>query len=474
MAVSELGDGSSDHIGRHRVSGWRHALVVLCVAIGTAPIAASAQSGALPADLAAEIDRAAALSRARLKRDQSAYARIDNTQLQATVARQMRAGADATVAGVVTGAIAQRPDLAAAIVTHAEAAAPASAPAVRAAARATYPGLFVGATGDAQTRSPRQGWYDQSNLAAYGAAPGTADAARGAAPPTADAGHYDWYDQPVLRRYRGVAASAYQPPISVSQPTAPVIEVRDQIPRADVPAESPDPDSAPRLTPPGEPRADVIWDPLEPLNVAIFSFNEVADVFIMRPIAWLYSFTPAPIKTSVANLLDNLGNPVIFLNDLLQADFNDAAITAGRFAANSTVGVLGLFDVADDWFGLPAHHADFGQTLYVYGIGAGPYLVLPLMGPSNLRDSVGTVADYLMDPFLYLLPDDVNTGRAVAGAVVTREQLLQSLDILRSGSLDYYVSLRSAYYQNRRVELAKGRGQQNATAEADRLFDELD
>ena len=187
-----------------------------------------------------------------------------------------------------------------------------------------------------------------------------------------------------------------------------------------------------------------------------------------------YGFTPTPIKTGVANIFANLDQPVIFLNDLLQGDFEDAAIAAGRFTVNSTIGVLGVFDVADDWLGWPAHHADFGQTLHAYGIGAGPYLVLPLLGPSNLRDSVGTLADYLMDPFRYLLPDDVNTGRFVAKAVVTREELLQPLDILRSGSLDYYVSLRSVYYQNRKSELAKGRGQQSATAEADRLFDELE
>ena len=395
-------------------------------------------------------------------------------QLLALVAGQIRAGADAELAGVVVGAIARRPDLASAIVARAEAAAPGSDRTVRAAARAAYPGLFESATGAAQARPPRQGWYDQANLAAYTPATGAAGPADDIPPPAPVTGRYDWYDQPVLRRYRGVAATAYQPPISVSQPVAPVIEVRDQIPEPEPPASIAERDEAPRLTPPGEPRADVVWDPLEPLNTAIFSFNEVADVFIMRPVAWLYGFTPTPIKTGVANVFDNLDHPVIFLNDLLQGDLEDAAIAAGRFAVNSTIGVLGVFDVADDWFGWPAHHADFGQTLHAYGVGAGPYLVLPLLGPSNLRDSVGTVADYLMDPFRYLLPDDVYAGRVVAAAIVTREELLQPLDVLRSGSLDYYVSLRSVYYQNRKSKLAKGRGQLSDTAEVDRLFDDLE
>ena len=455
-----------------RLLGWLQALAVICAAGGATPIAAVAESAALPADLAAAIDRAAAHRQTLLTTELAAYARLNNPQLQTVAASQTRARADAVLAGVVIGTIAQRPDLAAAIVARAEAAAPRSSPMVRAIARSAYPGLFDGAAGAAQIRPPRQGWYDQANLAAYAAAPGAASLARSASPPALVAARYNWYDQPVLRRYRGVAATAYQPQISVSQPAVPAIEVSDQIPQPDVPADTPEPERTPQLTPPGEPRVDVVWDPLEPVNTAIFSFNEVTDVFILRPIAWFYSFTPTPIKTGVANVFDNLDLPVIFLNDLLQGDFNDAAVAGGRFVVNSTVGVIGVFDVADDWFGWPAHYADFGQTLHAYGVGAGPYLVLPLLGPSNLRDSVGTLADYLMDPFRYLLPDDVYTGLRVAGGVVTREQLLQSLDILRSGSLDYYVSLRSAYYQNRKVELAKGR--LDAASDVDQLFDDID
>ena len=438
--------------------------------------AGAAQPVGLPADVAIEIDRVAAQGQALLSRERTVYAKIGNPRLGGVLAERGRARADAALASVVIGAISRRPDLAGAIVQRAETAAPQSGATVRAVVRAAYPGLFDGV--GVRSEVVRQSWYNQANLAAYTPGAGTVRPAPATAAPTpalTAGGQQYWYDQPVLRRYQGGAGAAYQPPLSVAHPVAPAVDVRGQIAAAPpAPGRSSEAVSAPQLTPPETTRADVIWDPLEPVNVAFFSFNEVVDTFALRPVAWIYSFTPDPIKRTVINMFDNLDNPVILINDLLQADFGDAATAAGRFAVNSTLGILGMFDVADDWLGWPAHHADFGQTLHAYGIGAGPYLVLPVLGPSNLRDSVGRLADFLVNPVRHVLPGDVYTGITVANAVATREQLLQPLDVLRSGSLDYYVSLRSAYYQNRVFELRKGRGRPPASEDVDRLFDELE
>ena len=225
MAVPTCRVWWSGRIARRRVLGRLQAIALVCAALGVAPIVAVAQStgqsAALPANLAAEIDHAAARRQARLKTEPAVYARLDNPQLYALVAGQIRSGVDAELAGVVVGAIARRPDLASAIVARAEAAAPGSAQAVRAATHAAYPGLFESAAGARQARPPQQGWYGQANLAAYTPAAGAAGPARGIAPSAPAIGRYDWYDQPVLRRYRGVAATAYQPPIRISQPVVP-------------------------------------------------------------------------------------------------------------------------------------------------------------------------------------------------------------------------------------------------------------
>lgn len=216
-------------------------------------------------------------------------------------------------------------------------------------------------------------------------------------------------------------------------------------------------------------------DPIESFNRAIFAFNEGVDFLILRPVAWTYNkITPDPVIFAVRRFFDNLGSPVIFANDVLQFTFDDAAVTLGRFGINSTIGLLGLFDVADE-FGLERHTADFGQTLHSYGTGPGPYLVLPLLGPSTARDGVGRVVDIFLDPLTYLLgsPESyIVTGSQV---VVGREALLEPLDELKRTSVDYYISLRSAYYQRRAVDLNKGRGSGGGAA-IDDLFDspELD
>ena len=204
------------------------------------------------------------------------------------------------------------------------------------------------------------------------------------------------------------------------------------------------------------PGREAISDPLEGLNRVIFTFNDGLDIFVLRPVAALYGFVmPAMVKRGVNNFFENLNAPVVLANDVLQLEFADAATTTGRFVVNSTIGVLGLFDVAEN-FGLPDHPADFGQTLYAYGVGPGPYLVLPLLGPSTTRHGVGKVVDTFLDPLTYVLETGPSFARGAAEAVAGREQLLAPLEDLRATSIDYYAALRSAYYQDRRVVLRKG------------------
>ncbi len=258
-------------------------------------------------------------------------------------------------------------------------------------------------------------------------------------------------------------------PIAQRLPTAGPAATASSAARQATPAASPAETSA-GLVGPEEAR-----DPIESFNRAVFAFNETVDFLILRPVAWTYNkITPDPVIFAVRRFFDNLGSPVIFANDLLQLTFDDAGVTLGRFGINSTIGLLGFFDVAED-FGLERHTADFGQTLHAYGTGPGPYIVLPLLGPSTARDGVGTVVDIFLDPLTYLLgsPESyIVTGSQV---VVAREALLEPLDELKRTSVDYYISLRSAYYQRRAVDLNKGRGSGGGAA-IDELFDspELD
>ena len=199
-----------------------------------------------------------------------------------------------------------------------------------------------------------------------------------------------------------------------------------------------------------------ISDPLEGINRAIFFVNGGLDTILVRPIAWVYgNYVPPFAKQRVSNFFTNLNAPVVFANDLLQFEFEDAAETSARFLINSTIGLAGLFDVASE-IGLEPHEADFGQTLHTYGVGPGPYLVLPLLGPSNLRDGFGRAVDTLLNPLTWLLEPEENLIIAGAKGLVQREELLESLDAVRETSVDYYAALRSLYYQNRAVELGRG------------------
>ena len=146
-------------------------------------------------------------------------------------------------------------------------------------------------------------------------------------------------------------------------------------------------------------------DPLEPMNRYFFEVNYGLDELLIKPVAaWYNLILPAPVEQGVHNFLVNLNSPVIFANDAMQGNGPRAGITAKRFLINSTLGVAGIFDVAANWWGLKHHDEDFGQTLAVWGVGEGPYLVAPVLGPSNPRDLTGVAVDGVMDPWGWVLP----------------------------------------------------------------------
>ncbi len=197
-------------------------------------------------------------------------------------------------------------------------------------------------------------------------------------------------------------------------------------------------------------------DPLEVPNRMFFAFNEALDFMIIRPVAVTYRFiVPTGVRNSVRNFLRNLRTPVILANDLLQGDLERAEITFTRFFINSTIGLLGVFDIAAE-SGFAYHDEDFGQTMGTYGAGEGFYLVLPILGPSSLRDGGGRIVDIFLDPLTYLAPQEVGLGRAVATGVDFRARNIEELDELKSDSLDFYARIRSLYRQFRENEINNG------------------
>jgi phospholipid-binding lipoprotein MlaA len=203
-----------------------------------------------------------------------------------------------------------------------------------------------------------------------------------------------------------------------------------------------------------------INDPLEPFNRAMFELNRGLDTLILRPAATLYrGFVPPPIQDIVNNFLNNLKAPVVLLNDVLQGEGDRAMKTLSRFAINTTVGVLGFGDPATK-LGYPAHKEDFGQTLATWGVDGGPYLVLPILGPSNPRDAVGRVVDTLTDPIWHYAQNTdkeyITNGRMVAEVVNFRARNLEAIDDLERTSLDYYAAVRTLYRQVRDDEIRNG------------------
>ena len=191
-------------------------------------------------------------------------------------------------------------------------------------------------------------------------------------------------------------------------------------------------------------------DPLEPLNRGIYSFNDHVDHLLVKPAAEIYrGVVPEIVRTGVSNFFSNINDVIVALNNLLQGKFMNAVSDVGRIVVNTTAGVLGIFDVATD-IGLEKHNEDFGQTLGYWGIGSGPYIVLPLLGPSSLRDSVGLLADWKTDPKTYVEPARDRNRIWALYFVGRRSELLDTSKILEVAALDPYEFLRDAYLQRRR------------------------
>lgn len=189
-------------------------------------------------------------------------------------------------------------------------------------------------------------------------------------------------------------------------------------------------------------------DPWERYNRAMHAFNQSVDRAVLRPVAKGYrNVTPDPVEHAISNFFSNLSYPVVILNQLLQGDLKEGASDLGRFVFNSVVGIGGLFDPASH-VGLEAHNEDFGQTLAVWGVPDGPYLVLPFLGPSTVRDGVGTYADGQVNPMFEVF-DEPEKYYALGLRIVDLRAQLLDLDAQLQSAYDPYAFMRDAYLQRR-------------------------
>ena len=212
-----------------------------------------------------------------------------------------------------------------------------------------------------------------------------------------------------------------------------------------------------------------VSDPFEGTNRAIFSFNNAVDDAVIHPIAKGYkAVIPAPARTGVDNALKNLRSPVDFSNQVLQGDLEGAGTVFVRASINSLLGIGGLIDLAGHE-GIEYEFEDFGQTLAVWGLDHGPYLVVPIIGPSSLRDYVGFAVDSFMDPLRWYLfnigEEHIYYGKVGVNYLNLRANLVDVLEDLEKSSIDYYAATRSAYYQ-RRDALVKDQDPENAASPA--------
>ena len=218
---------------------------------------------------------------------------------------------------------------------------------------------------------------------------------------------------------------------------------------------------APAITS-GAPRVDsaTISDPWERFNRGAFAVNQAIDRNVFQPIARLFHLKPGPIGKALHNFLTNLSEPVVFFNDVLQVRPKRAAGTVARLVINTTVGVGGILDVAVR-AGVPHHDNGFGLTLGRYGFEPGPYIYLPLFGPTTVRDLLGRGVDTVSDPLFwnsYPYKTDVSIGKAVFSGIDARIQAGPDLDALLSDAADPYATLRSTWLQNRQGEVDEARG----------------
>lgn len=203
-----------------------------------------------------------------------------------------------------------------------------------------------------------------------------------------------------------------------------------------------------------------INDPAEPAMRGIFAFNKALDTGVLKPVADAYrTVAPEKLRNGIHNFLNYLRTPIIFFNNVLQGDVDAAMATMGRFLVNTTVGFVGFNDAAAD-LGMEFRNEDFGQTLAVWSLPEGPYLMLPVFGPSNPRDAIGRVVDFFIDP-LNMWANNTDEKwtiptRTVVDAIDFRARHYDTIEDLEKSSLDYYATIRSLYRQRRNDEINNG------------------
>ena len=218
-------------------------------------------------------------------------------------------------------------------------------------------------------------------------------------------------------------------------------------------------------------------DPLEKVNRVVFSFNIIFDKIILRPIAITYrTIVPGFVRDRITYSLNNLGMPITAVNNVLQGELRKAGVSTGRFIINSTVGVLGFFDPAAS-IGLISENEDFGQTLAVWGVESGPYIILPFLGPSTPRDFTGLLSTSLLDPIYQVgggsASSSLRNYRLGTGAIDFRSRNIEVLDDLQNNSIDYYAAVRSFYSQGRESQAASNLEIDSSEQEND-IFDDFE
>lgn len=197
------------------------------------------------------------------------------------------------------------------------------------------------------------------------------------------------------------------------------------------------------------------WDPFERVNRVSFWINRGIEASLLDPLSQLYGWAvPDPAKHCVRRFFTNLNSAAVFVNDVLQVQAEDAVITTFRFAINTSAGVGGMFDPASA-LGLRGHESDFGETLAVFGVPAGPYVFFPVLGPAMARDAIGRAVDGFMRPQFYLLGPLERLTLDATDGVTLRERHLDALRALRESALDYYSAYRGAYVMSREAELRR-------------------
>ena len=210
-----------------------------------------------------------------------------------------------------------------------------------------------------------------------------------------------------------------------------------------------------------------VFDPLEPINRGVFAGNRLLDCLLLDPLARIYGWAmPELGQDALRGVVDNLNQPVVILNDLLQGEGKRAGTASVRFLLNSTFGIGGIWDPASR-VGLDAHDADFGQTLGRVGVGPGPYLVLPLIGPSTARDALGTAVDIALRPDTWFLPFGGHLALASTDGITLRELHGEALTALEQSSVDFYAAVRSAYVAQREA-LVRGAAERGKAPDSER------